>query len=680
MSTRHQHLNSERSICQVLALSVGLAFFVFTPASPCFAQPRVEFGPLMELLTDEGRMSFGTIVSVDVVSWSAPDARDLLIGRLWDGVYLYPSKDLVAIEAPIRLCDQLGHVVLMVEPFDWDGDGVEDAIGSDRRGNISLLKRVGVFPDLKLELAEKPLKTSDGLPFNIPFVNPKFRNAANPAALWYDDFNYTYPTRYRTKDGNSTDLIFGDWGGELWLLPRIGSRDGRSNFGGTRYLNKDGREFARPEYLLTDEHGQTLLLGHGSENGIRYPGGASRPLGYPNAVTGGEDLIVLAGMNGFEFRFLKRAGDGAAGQPLFRDLGEMVVEDLPDEGYDAYNYHAVLALVGDSRWPDLLVSRGCNLAICRNLRLEDPKPRFRFERWIGGKNVPTRGYNFTEILLDDHGRRYLLENDNEWSFRELLTTPDGVRLSSQKHPLRDQHGVFRVEGETDVQHMKLWGFHRAAVWNYDGSGRQHLVVGTDKGWLYLLRLERPLGMDDRFEFRSSGPLKDTDGNVIRIHHRVVAAPLELNNDGRLDLVLSGATYGDNDPSPGSGIYYVLNEGTSADHVPQLSPPRRLETIGHTHPDFARGHAQIQALDLLGTGERVVVIGTQTKDDFRGFVYRPVRGRIALEHTGLVLPPVSIEERLLDLDGDGRWEYVRSGGESLIASFGSVEIDAPKEIP
>ena len=33
-------------------------------------------------------MSFGTIVSAAVVAWSAPDAQDLLIARLWDGVYL----------------------------------------------------------------------------------------------------------------------------------------------------------------------------------------------------------------------------------------------------------------------------------------------------------------------------------------------------------------------------------------------------------------------------------------------------------------------------------------------------------------------------------------------------------------------------------------------------------------
>jgi hypothetical protein len=68
---------------------------------------------------------------------------------------------------------------------------------------------------------------------------------------------------------------------------------------------------------------------------------------------------------------------------------------------------------------------------------------------------------------------------------------------------------------------------------------------------------------------------------------------------------------------------------------------------------------------------LLVVGTQVDDNFRGYVYRPVKDRIALEHTGTILPPVSIEERLLDLDGDGQWEYLRSGGESLIAKYGKV---------
>lgn len=118
----------------------------------CLAQPQVEFGPLTELRTDEGRLSFGTIVSADVVSWSAPDAQDLLIARLWDGVYLYPSQDLQTIGEPIRLCDQLGHVVLMIEPVDWDGDGQWEYI---RSGGESLIVE---YAPVAVKLADRPFK------------------------------------------------------------------------------------------------------------------------------------------------------------------------------------------------------------------------------------------------------------------------------------------------------------------------------------------------------------------------------------------------------------------------------------------------------------------------------------------------------------------------------------------
>ena len=159
--------------------------------------------------------------------------------------------------------------------------------------------------------------------------------------------------------------------------------------------------------------------------------------------------------------------------------------------------------------------------------------------------------------------------------------------------------------------------------------------------------------------------------MIRVHHRVVAAPLDLDGDNRLDLVLAGATYGRGDPSPGSGIYYAQNMGMSEDRTPLLSPVQRLETIGHVHPDFINLHAQLQSLDLLRNGERLLIAGTQQGDNFRSYVYQPATDRIALEHTGMILPPISIEERLLDLDNDGQWEYIRSGGESLIAKYGRL---------
>lgn len=657
---------SGRQLLILATLTLGIV-------QPVAAQQQFEFGPLLDLRTDAGRMSFGTIVSADVVSWSAPDAQDLLIARLWDGVYLYPSKDLQTIGDPIRLCDQLGHAVLMVETVDWDGDGVQEAVGTDRQGKILCLKRVGEFPDLRLEPAQDPLQTADGLAFNIPFVNPKYRLLDKPESVWPESFNYTWPTRYGRLRKTSADLIIGDWGGELWFLPYVEMKHGLPVFAGQDYVKRDGRKFARPKHLLVDERGQTLLMGEAKEYETRYPGGASRPVMYHNESTSSDDLIVLCGMIGNEFRYLQRVKSGPDGEPVFRDLGEVTINDLPDDGYDPFNYHAVLAIVGNGPYPDLLLTRGCDIAICRNERIVGPKPTFRFSHWISGRDVPTRGYNFTEILTGDDGRRYLLENDTTFHFREVLTQNGKLRVSSQRYPLHDQNGVFQVDGETDAQHTTKWGFHRAALWDYDCSGKQHLVVGTDKGLLYLLQFKSPPGKDGRFEFHSVGPLKDSEGNVIRIHHRVVAAPIDLDGDDRSDLVLAGATYGYGDPSPGSGIYYVLNQGVLEDQTPVLSPAQRLETIGHIHPDFRNLHAQLQALDLLANGERLLVAGTQQGDNFRSYVYRPAKNKIALEHTGMILPAISIEERLLDLDGDGDWEYVRSGGESLIAKYARVII-------
>ena len=44
----------------------------------------------------EGPISFGMVLAGQVVSWSDPAAKDLLISRCWEGVYLYPTRNLTA--------------------------------------------------------------------------------------------------------------------------------------------------------------------------------------------------------------------------------------------------------------------------------------------------------------------------------------------------------------------------------------------------------------------------------------------------------------------------------------------------------------------------------------------------------------------------------------------------------
>ena len=51
-------------------------------------------GEEVPLRWDDGPVSFGLVLSGSVVSWSEPSARDLLIGRCWQGIFLYPSRGL----------------------------------------------------------------------------------------------------------------------------------------------------------------------------------------------------------------------------------------------------------------------------------------------------------------------------------------------------------------------------------------------------------------------------------------------------------------------------------------------------------------------------------------------------------------------------------------------------------
>lgn len=636
------------------------------------AAPVVTYGEPQEILTDHGRQSFGNVLSVDVVAWSAPDAQDLLVGRCWQGLFLYPSRDLQHFGPPLQLCDMVGHNLLLGEPAEWAGKGKPGVIGSDRRGFIFRLALEGGYPQLRLAAAGDLLLAPAGVPYNIPFDNPYQAATDKGGRVDAAYHNYVYPTAY------PGGLVIGDTAGRLWWLPCRQTAKGWVCEIGERYTKADGKEFAKP-VMLRDEQGQPFLLGDGVEDGHAYEGGVTKPVTWQHDTSGADDLLVWCGMNRKVLLYLERTG-ARDGVPVFRNRGEVPLRDRPAGPADSFGYHSAVAVVPRPGGGDLLISSGGHLALFRNLQLRDlqvdGKPTLVFSHWLTGEDVPTQGYNYTEVLTGPRGRRYLLENNTTWFFREIMLKKGQLRLSAALNPLRDQHGIFRVEAETDPNFSATWGLHRAALWDFDGSGRQHLIVGTDKGLLYLLRQDRPLGEGGRFEFASYGPLKDTAGDVIRIHSRVVAAPLDLDGDGRLDLVLAGATYqlgAKTDPHPGGGLYYALNRGLDSEGWPILDPPQPLATIGHTHTIERNRMVQLQTLDLLGKGERLLIVATQDNWCSPAYVYRPAKGRIALDWTGIEVPLLSIQHRLLDLDGDGRWEFVKSGGESLIGTYAPVSI-------
>jgi hypothetical protein len=250
---------------------------------------------------------------------------------------------------------------------------------------------------------------------------------------------------------------------------------------------------------------------------------------------------------------------------------------------------------------------------------------------------------------------------------------DSIRLQyTDAFQLKDQNGIFKVEGETDPQLAPDWGYHRISLWNSSKSA-QNLIAGTDKGHLYYLSDDPSLAQKGNFVYRSFGPLKDSAGEVIRIHNRVVAAGMDLNEDGLEDLLVGGISYQlgiKSDPKPGGGVYYLINLGNDSKGCPIFSPARQLD-LG---PDFKprmNSHIGLQVLDIDNDSEKEIIISLQ-EPGWDGRIYKKIKGKIDLLYTGAQVPVKVIKEQLLDIDDDGNYDLVRPGGETGVGYYRKLE--------
>jgi hypothetical protein len=282
------------------------------------------------------------------------------------------------------------------------------------------------------------------------------------------------------------------------------------------------------------------------------------------------------------------------------------------------------------------------------------------------------------VVLEDRnsGKRYIA--DSMWTrieMREIVVDGEGISLSPDKAALEDQNGIFRMQGETDPQASPDSGFHQIAKWDFDGSGRQHLIAGSDKGLLYLLIDEGNAVSGGTFKFCSAGPLKDCDGNVIKIHNRTCPAAVDMDGDGLEDLIVGGATYQlgfKTDPNPGAGLYYLLNKGVGPDGLPILETVGTLPIAGHDLRVVTNRMIEVHAVDLDNDGRKEIIVSSGAEGHV-GRVFRPTTP-IGLHYTGKIVPGMSLLKRLLDLDGDGRPELVYAGGEPGIAYYRKMVTD------
>ncbi|MBI2438546.1 MAG: hypothetical protein HYV36_07030, partial [Lentisphaerae bacterium] len=153
----------------------------------------------LTLRCDRGPISFGLVLSGSLVSWSAPAARDLLIGRCWEGIYLYPTRGLdddeLAAE-PIGLFgSELGDVYAI--PADWNRDGREEILAANRLGFLYRLERTGTALTSPFRIEGTVKGSPDNLPFNIAYHNPE-HPILNDLGGYIDllFFNYICPVVY----------------------------------------------------------------------------------------------------------------------------------------------------------------------------------------------------------------------------------------------------------------------------------------------------------------------------------------------------------------------------------------------------------------------------------------------------------------------------------------------------
>ncbi|MBO9604787.1 MAG: VCBS repeat-containing protein [Paenibacillaceae bacterium] len=650
----------------------------------------VAYGKKIPIRCEFGPISFGLSMAGAIVSGADGNGKQLLLARAWEGIYAYETEELSDRELlaePALAYEAKGKLPLFCLA-DWNHDGREDAIFSERHGFLHLLERRTDESRIAFDYAGLIVDRDSGLPFNLPYDNPYHMTDSLGGYSDPHFYNYAYPALYPNRHRRATDLIVGDLAGNLWWMPDVSTDGTRPAYAGIayekpaegvaeygrRYREQFGTRYVRPASKITDEHGVPFLLGIGVENGKRFAGGNVKPVVCRNKLTGTDDLLVLTGYEEPKAYYLERVNGGADEQPVFRNRGEVGLHGL--RGLHPFSFHDKLIVDRERGYDQVLLTSGSYIARLTNTQPDRIVPEYTFAGFVSGENAITCGFHYSVVLEDrQQGNKYLLDvGFSDWTVRRIVGTEEGILLSTESIELTDQHGVFRVEGETDPLISPACGLHSAALWDYDGSGRQHLIVGTDKGLLYLLVDEGEVGKDGQFRYRSAGPLKDSGGSVIRIHNRLSAIGIDLDGDGREDLLVGGTTYQrgfEFDPNPGAGIYYLLHLGIDSEGLPILEPYARMPFVGEPCPLVTNRMVELQTADLDGDGEREIVIWSVLDSFARIYKLEKGQGGSALVLVG-TLPDMTLLKRLLDLDGDGKPELVYGGGEPGVAYYQRLE--------
>ncbi|MCL2517032.1 MAG: hypothetical protein FWF15_00585 [Oscillospiraceae bacterium] len=641
------------------------------------------------------------------------DKEACVFTRIWDQAYMYPNFDMT--QKPIVLTDDL-YSCNGITAVDWNHDGVEDFVISSSTALLWLYEQT-VKEDGSIFLENRGLikDYKTGYNFNIPFYHREYGyidDLSGYVSLAF--FNYTFPAHYPGRRGR-VDLIIGDTAGKLWWLPDESEGNDPPKYSGETYkkdedlLKNDsghwynktyGEYFAKPSDELLDENGNPFVLGIVFEHNRKYNGGNTKPFTIYNDETGLYDLLVPCGYY-YEMKYLKCLGLDGNGKPTFRDMGA-VTPDLMLEKPDSMVYHFSHSFSAKEK---KLYINDIGLGTLEyDFDWENGMPTFKNARKVFGYDTDAKGYLTEYILRDDStGKEYINDFPNRLILHEIERGKDGVKIayepirlkyeadpnvkrladhlepdrgsfnfSSSETALKADEKLVEPKGETDPQGLENWGFHRSAIWNWDGSGKNHIIIGTDTGNLLLVT--------DIGEYFTTGLcklsdyLKDSEDNVIKLHNRSKAIAFDLDGDGREDLIVGGQSYQlgvPKDPCPGSEFVAFLNRGADENGLPILEKiPLILH--GHEYITSTNKHVHLFTEDIDEDGETEVILVDQRNDNMVGRIFKKVPDKTELYYTGSYIEYFSIDDSLMDIDGDGKLEIVFGGGETGFVQYYKIE--------
>jgi hypothetical protein len=651
-------------------------------------------GPRQYLRTAYGPRSYGFLLYFHRANLPFPGGGGLMLNVNGAGCQFIPSvdfSDAELLQEPVSMKTDLNRTFMTTSVADWDGTG-KDQIIACGYGVLFRARVAGELPHPRLEFCGALRDADYGLPFSMP--------ASNASGELADDGGYSDPqfmqniftAQYRAPPGSSqVHLIAGDLVGRLWWLEDTSQGTGEPAYGGIQ-VHKDpdryrhvkcyqraephyrdfGTDYAQPTALVCDENGEPLLLGEHQYMGQRRLGSMLKPTVFRNPETGLDDLLVVCGLSEVSVIHLQRVNPASEAAPRFRNRGAVEVRDFSST--DRYNSISFWSgLVVKEPQAEVLLSSVFHMVVCK-YDLCRGRLRLTYDREICQANTYAGGSVFSEVVVDPSaGRRYLVDClGTRVCLRQTERRGPDIYIPADRRFVLDGGQPLYVAGGTDPYICDKWGFDKVRQWDFDGSGRQNLIMAADSGRLYLLReRDDTFASDHGFPYDVHGPLVDSAGGVLKAHNRVSVACVDVTGNGLEDLIIGGSTYQAGfvfDDDIGTGIYLVENIGTDAAGLPELLPKQPMDLGGFVLHPRTSTHIELQGVDIDGDGQKEVVACLE-QDRYLPRVFR-VDGasRQLLSADEFVCDLSAFAVSFLDIDDDGRLEAVFGGDEAGRAWF------------